>query len=135
MGFFFRKSIRFGPVRLNFSKSGVGASVGVKGARLTASSRGSTYITVGSHGFYYRQAVTGRSRAATDSALAPFPAEQHEPAPQPAEAGTIPTASVSELVESSNADIVKQLRECPQVQSRYRGLDIVHCSVLCRRIH
>lgn len=33
MGFSFRRSSSFGPFRLNFSKSAIGASVGVKGAR------------------------------------------------------------------------------------------------------
>jgi len=35
MGFYFRKSKKFGPFRLNFSKSGIGASVGVKAARVS----------------------------------------------------------------------------------------------------
>jgi hypothetical protein len=37
MAFYFRKSLRFGPLRLNLSKRGVGASIGVKGARASAS--------------------------------------------------------------------------------------------------
>lgn len=111
MGFFFRKSLGFGPLRLNFSKSGVGASVGVKGARLTASSRGPTYITVGSHGFYYRQAVAGRSGSGHGAGPSPSPVKQPEPTRRPAEPGTIPTAGISELVDSSNADLVKQLNE------------------------
>ncbi|HEX7680514.1 MAG TPA: DUF4236 domain-containing protein [Thermoanaerobaculia bacterium] len=43
----FRRSVNFGPLRFNFSKSGIGASVGVKGARLTLTPRGTTYVTVG----------------------------------------------------------------------------------------
>ena len=53
MGYFFRRSMSFGPFRLNFSKSGLGASVGVPGARLTMRPSGSTYVTVGRHGFYH----------------------------------------------------------------------------------
>jgi hypothetical protein len=34
MGWFLRKFFRVGPLRLNLSKQGIGASVGVKGARL-----------------------------------------------------------------------------------------------------
>ena len=110
MGFFFRKSVRFGPMRLNFSKSGMGASIGVKGARLTASSRGSTYVTVGSHGFYYRQTLARpQSGSSTPPPLASQPHES-----TPGEPGTIPTASISELVESSNADLVRQLNERAQ---------------------
>jgi TonB family protein len=56
MGFFFRKSVKFGPLRFNFSKSGVGVSAGVRGARVSAGPRG-TYINVGRNGFYYRQKI------------------------------------------------------------------------------
>ncbi len=34
MGIYVRKSIRVGPMRFNLSKSGVGASIGMKGLRL-----------------------------------------------------------------------------------------------------
>ena len=56
MGFFFRKSLGFGPFRLNFTKSGVGVSAGIRGVRLSAGPRG-TYINVGREGFYYRKKI------------------------------------------------------------------------------
>ncbi len=56
MGFFFRKSGKFGPLRFNFSKSGVGLSAGVRGARVSTGPRG-TFVTVGRNGFYYRQRI------------------------------------------------------------------------------
>jgi hypothetical protein len=34
MGFYFRKSIGSGPFRINFSKSGISYSAGIKGARV-----------------------------------------------------------------------------------------------------
>ena len=40
MGFRYRKSIKLGPFRLNFSKSGVVVSAGVKGARVGIGPRG-----------------------------------------------------------------------------------------------
>lgn len=46
MGLRFRKSINIGPLRLNFSKSGVGMSVGVKGFRVGRSAKGKTTATV-----------------------------------------------------------------------------------------
>jgi Protein of unknown function (DUF4236) len=55
MGWGFRKSIGFGPFRLNFSKSGIGASVGVRGARVGINSRGQAYTQAGLGGLYYRQ--------------------------------------------------------------------------------
>ena len=46
MGFIFRKSIKLGPLRINFSKSGVGYSVGNKRIRHTKTSTGKTYNTI-----------------------------------------------------------------------------------------
>ena len=40
MGFSFRKSIGFGPFKVNLSKSGVGLSTGVKGARISTGPSG-----------------------------------------------------------------------------------------------
>lgn len=46
MGLRFRKSINFGPVRVNLSKSGIGYSVGKKGMRVTRTASGRTQATV-----------------------------------------------------------------------------------------
>ncbi len=47
MGLNFRKSIKVGKFgRINISKSGIGASVGVKGARITKTAKGTTRTTV-----------------------------------------------------------------------------------------
>jgi hypothetical protein len=43
MGFIYRKSVNFGPFRVNLSKSGVGYSVGGKGFRAGTSARGRRY--------------------------------------------------------------------------------------------
>jgi hypothetical protein len=55
MGFYIRKSFKIGPLRLNLSKSGLGASVGTKGARLGLSSKGKLYTHLGRWGLYHRQ--------------------------------------------------------------------------------
>ena len=46
MGFRFRKSVKLGPLRINFSKSGVGYSYGVKGYRVTHTATGRKRTTV-----------------------------------------------------------------------------------------
>ncbi|WP_409245980.1 DUF4236 domain-containing protein [Enterobacter cloacae] len=46
MGFYVKKSIRVGPMRFNLSKSGVGASIGIKGLRIGTGPRGN-YIHIG----------------------------------------------------------------------------------------
>jgi hypothetical protein len=56
MGFYIRKSFSVGPVRLNLSRSGLGASFGVKGARIGVGPRG-TYVHMGRGGLYYRQTL------------------------------------------------------------------------------
>lgn len=45
MGWSYRKSLRKGPFRLNFSKRGVGHSVGVRGARYSRSADGRREMT------------------------------------------------------------------------------------------
>lgn len=46
MGFRFRKSKKIGGLRINFSKSGIGWSVGAKGARYTKKANGGTRSTL-----------------------------------------------------------------------------------------
>ncbi len=58
MGFYFRKSVRIGPVRLNLSKSGVGISTGIKGFRYGVRPGGRSYLHAGRHGFYVREELT-----------------------------------------------------------------------------
>lgn len=60
MGFFLRKSIKFGPLRINLSKSGIGVSGGIKGARISAGPRG-TQLNVGRKGLYYRKQLSHRT--------------------------------------------------------------------------
>lgn len=66
MGLYFRKSKSVGPVRFNFSKSGIGVSTGVKGARISTGPRG-TYINLGRNGIYYRKKIGGSSSNKTGS--------------------------------------------------------------------
>lgn len=57
MGFFFRKSINLGFLRINFSKSGIGFSVGVPGFRIVKPPKGNIYLHMGKKGFYYRKNI------------------------------------------------------------------------------
>ena len=59
MGFYLRKSISFGGLRFNFSKSGVGVSAGFKGFRLGTGPRGN-YVHMGTGGLYYRMSLGER---------------------------------------------------------------------------
>lgn len=46
MGLNYRKRIRFGPFRINLSRSGIGTSWGIPGFRITHSSTGRRYLTL-----------------------------------------------------------------------------------------
>ena len=58
MPFYIRKSIGLfgGLLHLNFSKHGIGASLGVKGFRISAGPRGSM-LNAGRGGLYYRRSL------------------------------------------------------------------------------
>ena len=43
MGWGLRRSLKLGPLKLNFSKSGVGYSVGVRGFRVGKDAKGRSY--------------------------------------------------------------------------------------------
>jgi hypothetical protein len=105
MGFFFRRSAHIGPFRLNFSKSGIGASVGVKGARLTMTPRGTTYITVGGHGFYYRETLSNGKRVPASAPAIPIPPSATRSSDE------IVTADVADLVDSSSETLIQRLNE------------------------
>jgi hypothetical protein len=56
MGWTWRKGLRFGPLRVNLSKSGVGYSVGVPGIRVGKDAKGRSYsvLNVPGTGIYRR---------------------------------------------------------------------------------
>jgi hypothetical protein len=61
MGWYIRKAFSTGPVRFNLSKSGLGMSFGVKGARVGVGPRGA-YTHLGRGGLYYRSGYSGGRR-------------------------------------------------------------------------
>lgn len=56
MGWYLKKSFAIGPLRLNLSKSGLGASVGVKGLRVSKGPKGAQ-VNAGREGLYYRASL------------------------------------------------------------------------------
>ena len=68
MGVFFRKSIKLGKhTRLNLSKSGIGISTGVKGARVGINSKGKAYVAGGSNGVYFRKELGTTTKNTTNN--------------------------------------------------------------------
>ncbi|MBV7532852.1 DUF4236 domain-containing protein [Chitinophaga sp. sic0106] len=72
MSWSYRKSISAGPFRLNFSKSGISYSAGVKGARINVGPR-STFVNLNTNGISYRQRLSNPiiPRPATTPASVP----------------------------------------------------------------
>jgi hypothetical protein len=75
-----------GPLRVNFSGSGIGVSAGVRGARVNVGPRG-TYVNFGLGGFQYRKKLRNPTR------------QERRVIEQ--SAGNITTASVAELAQAS----------------------------------
>ncbi len=98
MGWYFRRSINLGGgFRLNFSKSGIGMSMGTRGARMSFGPRGS-YVNVGAGGIYYRKRIGGvPSRQAGSPRTNPGPITAGEP---------IESIPVDQLVESSLKEVL-----------------------------
>lgn len=80
MGFYLRKSFKLGPLRINLSKSGLGASAGVTGFRVGTGPKG-RYLHAGRDGLYYRKQLNSEE---SDQAALP-----DEPAAPPAKDGLV----------------------------------------------
>jgi tetratricopeptide (TPR) repeat protein len=105
MGFRMRKSIQVLPgIRLNVSKTGVGASVGGKYGRYSAHSSGRRTVSAGTGipGVYYQESASrgGRSRAATPPA----------PAPKAAKPGFLAPKGEKQLYKAIGAQDVPAIR-------------------------
>lgn len=102
MGFYIRKSIKFGPIRFNISKSGIGISSGVQGARISTGPRG-TYINVGRSGVYYRRKID-------ETISSPTPSTKRDQFEEISNSNDeLRTASINELLESSNQELITQI--------------------------
>ncbi|MBL9145282.1 MAG: TerB N-terminal domain-containing protein [Verrucomicrobiaceae bacterium] len=111
MGWSFRKSFGSGPFRFTLSKSGISGSVGFKGLRVGANSRGS-WISMGAGGIRYRHFAphpkpppqAPRSEAWKGDEFTPPPGS-HGPFEAMQQAGVI------ELTDSSSQALLAELNE------------------------
>lgn len=100
MGWSFRRAVRFGPLRVNLSRSGVSLSGGVRGARVNVGPRG-TYVSLSGGGFRYRRKLdTTRSSPAESTPALPD-------APETAQA--VGTPAFAALPETSTADAMQDV--------------------------
>lgn len=120
MGFYIRKSARLGPLRINFSKSGIGVSAGIPGFRIGTGPRGA-YIHAGKAGLYYRQSLGARKRPALDNLSeldrSPQPGRPSTPAVPPVNhtlgpEERIDSQLVLEMHNSTDAELIDELQAC-----------------------
>jgi len=104
VGFYIRKGFNFGPLRLNLSRSGLGASFGVKGARIGIGPRGS-YVHVGRGGLYYRQSLGGSA----SSGRAPRP-----PMTEATVLAEIESGDIGQMTDASSAALLAELNRVQQ---------------------
>lgn len=102
MGFYFRKSIRVGPLRFNLSKGGIDVSAGIPGFRVGTGPRGN-YVQMGARGIYYRTTLpSGRSEHSVVPPVAPhFQGEMRTALPP--SMPPVPTHSAGPMVEIESA--------------------------------
>lgn len=98
MGLRFRKSINLGGgFRINISKSGIGYSWGVKGARITKTAKGNVRGTVGipGTGIYYSEEISGKRKTKTQGKVSG--GVSHTP---------VPVQPVNDILPSENMETV-----------------------------
>jgi hypothetical protein len=86
MAWRFRRSLKLGPLRLNFSKSGIGYSAGVRGFHVGQNAKGTPYtaVSIPGTGMYNRQ-YYGASKTIAQSPAAQNP---DSPTSAPPQTGT-----------------------------------------------
>ena len=106
MAFYLRKSVSFGPLRFNLSKSGIGVSAGIKGLRFGAGPRGN-YVHMGRGGLYYRSTFSSKSGA---SAPGPAPGVPRTPEAAFGEVtmSEIESADASQMTDSSSESLLAE---------------------------
>ncbi|EHQ25898.1 DUF4236 domain-containing protein [Mucilaginibacter paludis] len=104
MGWSYRKSFGAGPFRINFSKSGISYSVGVKGARVNMGPMG-TYVNLSSHGISYRRKIANGTLPS------------HQSVPQQVSSPTleavhhIASADIGQLTDTDSKDFIAELTQ------------------------
>ena len=115
MAWYLRKALSFGPLRLNLSKSGIGWSFGVKGARIGSKPSGRRYIHLGRHGIYYR-----RSLSSGDGQLVPRREELLPPDSPEGALSPVASVGVEHLIDESSADLLAEIRRVYNRTSRVK---------------
>lgn len=122
MSFRMRKSIKVAPgVRLNVSKTGVGGSVGGRGARYSVHSSGRRTVTAGSGvvpGAYYQKSVGGGRRGAQGRGRVAPP--EQVPLPTPRKPGLFAPKGEKQLYKAIKAQDVQAIKRVGEEHPDFR---------------
>ena len=114
MPFYLRKSVSAGPFRFNFSKSGVGLSVGIRGLRVGTGPRGH-YVHAGRGGLYYRKTLKGSRSSGAGKRYAPEQTSPHATPAHNVDPGIdmvrVSSGSVAEMEDARFADVLAEMGE------------------------
>lgn len=106
MGFYLRESISFGGIRFNFSKSGIGVSVGVKGFRIGTGPRGN-YVHMGVNGLYYRSSLGTKKKKKIIPDNIDTIVKHNEPE---LNFVNIESSDVTQIVDSSSVELLNEMQ-------------------------
>ena len=109
MGWYVRKGLSFGPLRINLSRGGVGWSVGGKGFRYGQNARGQSTISAGGGGIYYRKTLGGPTRTTPVSRPLDQPPMVSDPDPGPR-----PSPATTPLTTADLAALITEAQHRPQ---------------------
>jgi hypothetical protein len=119
MGLTFFRSVRFGPLRFNFSTSGIGVSAGIRGLCIGSGPRGA-YINAGTHGFRYRASLNPKHvRPSAPSAPIRLPAPPIETSNDVVSTEVYATRDVMQLTDASAADLLEVLNSQARHKARW----------------
>lgn len=110
MGLSFAKSIKVGALRFNFSKGGIGVSVGIPGLRVGIGPRGA-YIGGGAQGFRYRQSISAKGKSTRKNVNS----QGNDVLPSYAAPSTLPDIGLGENIASfqeHDTQCVLELNDC-----------------------
>ena len=113
MGWSFHKSLNFGGLRLNLSKSGIGASMGIRGLRYGISPNGRQYVRCGMGGVYYQKTLSPGLGGGSPSHR-PVPTHPHSGPHTNSTTGPerlIRSAAAGVIVDSTSADFIREVQQ------------------------
>jgi hypothetical protein len=112
MSFYLRTSIKVGPVRLNMSRSGLGASVGAPGFRVGAGPRG-TYVSLGGGLASYRATVHRNRRSSQRTTPVAHRTHRVTETPSPGDVvlSDVSGATTIQMAEVGSSELVTQLND------------------------